>query len=131
VLMQDAKVKLRVSRGKRTILRDASALGQLFPDSKLDYRIAWNGRPTEGSYRVKGVIRPRAAAPVYIDEMVKFTPAKVKELKRETPPVATVPGTNTMPGWVWLALAGGATLLLALSLAVWKLARRRPAPPAV
>jgi len=131
VLMQDAKVKLRVSRGKRTILRDSSALGQLFPDSKLDYRIAWNGRPTEGSYRVKGFIRPRAAAPVYIDEMVKFTPAKVKELKRETPPVATAPGTNSMPGWVWIALAGGATLLLALLLAVWKLARRRPAAPAV
>jgi len=131
ILMQDAKVKLRVSRGKRTILRNSSALGQLFPDSKLDYRIAWNGRPTEGSYRVKGVIRPRAAAPVYIDEMVKFTPAKVKELKRETPPVATAPGTNTTPGWVWLALAGGATLLLALSLAIWKLARRRPAEPAV
>lgn len=130
ILMQDAKVKLRVTRGKHTILRNSSALGQLFPDSKLDYRIAWNGMPTEGSYHVKGVIRPRSAAPVYIDETVKFTTAKVEELKHETPPVATAPGTNTMPGWAWIALAGGATLLLALSLAVWNLARRRPAAPA-
>lgn len=131
ILTQSAPVKLRVSRGERTILRHSSTLGQLFPDSKLDYRIAWNGRPTEGSYRVEGVIRPKAAKPVYIDEMVKFTAAKAQELKQETPPVATAPGTNTMPGWLWIALAGGATLLLALSLAVWKLARRRPAAPAV
>ena len=131
VLMQDAKVRLRVSRGTRTILKHASTLGQLFPGSKLDYRIAWKGQPTEGSYRVKGVIRPRAAKPVYIDQSVKFTPAKAKELKRETPPVATAPGAGTTPPWVWIALAGGAALLLALLFVIWKLARRRPVAPAV
>jgi len=129
VLMQDASVKLRVSRGKRTILRDISALGQLIPHSRLDYRIAWNGRPTEGSYRVKGVIRPKAAQPIYIDRTIRFTPAKVKELQRETPPVAeAAAATETTPPWVWLALAGGAGLLIALLLVIWKLARRRPAP---
>lgn len=129
ILMQDASVKLRISRGERTILRHASALGQLVPGSRLDYRIAWNGTPTEGSYRVKGVIRPKAAKPIYIDRMIRFTPAKVKELQRETPPVAgAAPATETTPPWVWLALAGGAGLLVALLLVIWKLARRRPAP---
>jgi hypothetical protein len=126
VLMQDAKVKLRVSRGSKTILRNASALGQLIPDSRLDYRIAWNGRPTEGVYLVRGVIRPKGAAPVYINQTIGFTAAKVKELKRETPPVAQVALSKDagLPMWVWLALAGGGALLLSLSLAVWRLARR-------
>jgi len=126
VLMQDAKVKLRVSRGSKTILRNASALGQLIPDSKLDYRIAWTGRPTEGDYLVRGVIRPKGAAPVYINQTVNFTPAKVKELKRETPPVAQAAQANDagLPMWVWLALTGGGALLLGLSLAIWRLARR-------
>jgi hypothetical protein len=132
VLMQDATVRLRVSRGSRTILRNDSALGQLIPDSRIAYRIAWNGRPTKGAYRVKGVIRPKAAKPVYVDRMIRFTPAKVNELRRETPPVAgeaalEAPG---LPSWVWLALAVGAGLLLALLLVIWKLARRRPAPVA-
>ena len=128
VLMQDATVKLRVSRGKRTILRNASTLGQLIPDSRLDYRIAWNGRPTKGSYRVKGVIRPRAAKPIFIDRMITFTPAKAKALKEQAPPVAEAPSTNSTPAWVWVALAGGAGLLLTLLAVIWKLARRRPAP---
>jgi len=125
VLMQSAPVKLRVSRGKATILRNSSTLGQLFPGSKLDYRIAWNGRPTKGDYLVRGVIRPKGAAPVYINQSITFTPAKVKELKRETPPVAQVaPSKDGLPMWVWLALGGAAALLLTLSLAVWRLARR-------
>ncbi len=126
VLMQDATVKLRVSRGKRTILRNASTLGQLIPDSRLDYRIAWNGRPTEGDYRVRGVIRPKASKPLYIDRMIIFTPAKAKELKREAPPVAApeaapAPG---LPSWVWLALGGAGALLVALAFAFWRFARR-------
>jgi len=123
VLIQSAPIRLRVSRGARTILRHASTLGQLFPRSSLDFRIPWAGRPSEGSYRVRGVIRPKGAAPVYIDRTVTFTAAKVTELKHETPPPAQseAPG---LPMWVWVALAGAAVLLIALSLAFWRFARR-------
>lgn len=137
VLTQSAAVKLRVSRGPRTILRHSSTLGQLFPGDDLDFRIPWTGRPTEGAYLVRGVIRPKGSAPVYVNRSVTFTPAKVKELKRETPPGAQVAETEKagLPMWVWLALAGAAVLLLTLSIAVWRLARRgrrtaeAPAPP--
>jgi hypothetical protein len=126
VLTQSAPVTVRVSRGPRTILRHRSTLGQLFPGDDLDFRIPWTGRPTEGSYRVRGVIRPKGSAPVYIDRSITFTPAKVKELDRETPPVAQAADAG-LPMWVWLALAGAALLLITLSLAVWRLARRVPA----
>lgn len=130
VLTQDATVKLRVSRGTQTVLTHDATLGQLFPGSGLDYRVAWKGRPTQGSYRVTGVIRPKGAAPVIIDRTVTFTPAKVNELKRETPPVATTPATNTLPLWVWLALAVAVTLLVGLSVTVLRLKRRTSTPAA-
>ncbi|MEA2218273.1 MAG: hypothetical protein QOJ35_899 [Solirubrobacteraceae bacterium] len=124
VLIQSAPVRLRVSRGSRTILRHSSTLGQLFPHDDLDFRIPWNGRPTEGDYRVRGVIRPKAAKPIYFDRTLTFTPAKVSELNRETTPVAGRPAAPGLPMWVWLVLTGGAALLIALSLAFWRVTRR-------
>jgi hypothetical protein len=126
ILTQSAPVKLRVSRGPRTILRHSSTLGQLFPGDDLDFRIPWAGRPTEGAYLVRGVIRPKGSAPVYINQSVTFTPAKVTELKRETPSVAAAAQAMDagLPMWVWLALTGGGALLLGLSLAIWRLAGR-------
>jgi hypothetical protein len=130
ILTRSAPVKLRVSRGPRTILRHSSTLGQLFPNDSFDFRIAWNGRPTEGSYRVRGVIRPEAAAPVYFDQMLRFTPAKLKELERETPAVAALQAPDPgLPMWVWLALGGGGLALLGLLALVWRLARRRSDDP--
>ena len=124
-LIQRARIKLRVQRDARTIFTYDSTLGQLFPGAKLDYRIPWKGRPTEGSYRVLGVIHPHAAAAVNIDETIQFSPAKAAQLKDETTPTPPPPG---MPIWVWVALAAAAALLIALSLTVYKLTRR-PATP--
>lgn len=124
VLIQSAPITLRISRGTRTILRHSSTLGQLFPDDGFEFRIPWEGSPTAGDYRVRGVIRPRAAAPVYIDQTLRFTPAKAEELTRETPPVAAPPAPPGIPVWVWAALGAAAALLIALSFAVWRLTRR-------
>jgi hypothetical protein len=128
-LIQSAAIRLRVMRGTHVVFHYTSALGQLFPGAILNYRVPWRGKPVKGSYRVVGVIRPQGAAAVQIDQAVTFTTEKVAELKHEAPPAAQQPGSS-MPMWVWFALAAGAALLLALSLAVWKLARR-PVPPVV
>jgi hypothetical protein len=34
------------------------------------------------------------------------------------------PATSSLPTWVWVVLAVGTAVLITLSLAVWKLARR-------
>lgn len=122
-LTEAAPVRLRVLRGSRTIFTSVSTLGQLFPRSGLDYRIAWPGRPTPGTYRVIGQIRPQGSAVINIDQTIEFSAAKASQLKRVTSPIAAAPG-SVMPGWVWIVLAGGATLLIGLSLAVFTLARR-------
>jgi hypothetical protein len=124
VLIESAPVKLRVSRGSRTLFEHTATLGQLFPGDTFEYRIPWRGRPTEGSYRVRGVIRPKGAAPLYIDSGVRFSAAKAGELARETPPVGQPAEADGMPGWVWPVLGGAAILLIVLLFAVLLLARR-------
>jgi hypothetical protein len=122
-LTQAAPIKLRVMRGGRMIFKYASTLGQLFPGSGLNYRIPWPGRPTAGTYRLIGQIRPQGSAVININWTIGFSAAKASQLKHETPPVGGAPASG-MPGWMWIVLGGGAALLIGLSLAVYQLARR-------
>lgn len=128
-LIQRAPLKLRVLRDGRKVFRYSAALGQLFPGSGLGYRIPWVGRPTTGSYRVVGVIRPQRAAAIYIDQTIGFSDAKADELKRKTP---TAVGANTahVPWWLWPALGAALAVILGLVFLIWKLGRRRPQPVA-
>ncbi|MGD0452972.1 MAG: hypothetical protein ABSB69_05190 [Solirubrobacteraceae bacterium] len=122
-LIQEAQINLHVSRGSHAIFSYSGTLGQLFPGGVLSYRIPWQGHPTTGAYQVIGVIHPKGAATVNIDQTVEFTAASATRLQHVAQPVAQ-PSKSTMPAWVWLALAIAVALLAALSLAVWKLARR-------
>ena len=80
VLIQGATIHLQVLRGTRTIFKYESTLGQLFPNTGLNYRVLWHGTPTPGSYDVLGVFRPQGAPSINIDQTVKFTAANVSEL---------------------------------------------------
>ena len=86
-------------------------------------RDEWVETRRSGSYRVLGTIRPLDAPAVRIDRTVEFTPAAASQLKRVTPPAAPVP--TRVPGWLWPVLALTLGLLTAMSLALWKLSRRR------
>jgi hypothetical protein len=120
-LIPRTDLDLRVSRGLRTILTHSASLGQLFPDSTLDYRIPWEGRPTEGTYHVVGVIRPEGAPAVRIDRTVTFTADSSEELERETPPGPQAPA---LPLWMWIVLGAAGTLLTVALMAVWRLKRQ-------
>jgi hypothetical protein len=124
-LTESATVKLRVLRGARTIFTFAATLGQLFPGSGLNYRIAWPGRPTPGTYRLIGQIRPLRSAVIDIDQTIGFNAAKAGQLKRVTAPVPVAAGPTT-PGWVWIVLAGAGAALIGLALTALRLARRPP-----
>ena len=122
-LIGSAQVDVRVMRGNKTILRSKAKLGQLFPGSAANYRIPWNGRPTTGDYRIVGEVQPEGAAAIPINQTIKYTAKEADELKRITPPIASLP-SDGLPPWVWIAFAGGGLLLLSLLYTIWKLARR-------
>ena len=77
-------------RGNKTILRSKAKLGQLFPGSAANYRIPWNGRPTTGDYRIVGEVQPEGAAAIPINQTIKYTAKEADELKRITPPIASL-----------------------------------------
>jgi hypothetical protein len=123
-LTQRAEVNLHILRATRTILTYTGGLGQLFPGvGALNFRIPWPGLPTPGPYHVHGTIKPQGSTAINIDQTITFTAHNAAQLKRAMPPVAHTPGTGTPP-WMWILLAAGAALLITLSVAVWKLARR-------
>jgi hypothetical protein len=122
-LTEQAQVQLRVLRGTHRVFIYASTLGQLFPGGGLNYRISWPGRPTQGTYRVLGTIRPQGSATIHINKTVTFTGALVTRLARDTPP-ASQRATAGTPGWMVIALGVAAVLVIALLTAVWRLARR-------
>jgi hypothetical protein len=122
-LTEQAKVKLRVLRGKHRVFTYASTLGQLFPGGGLSYRVPWPGRPRQGTYHVLGTIRPQGSTTIHINKTITFTGALATRLARDTPP-ATEPTATGTPGWMLIALGVAAVLLIALSTAVWRLARR-------
>ncbi len=121
-LTEQARVKLRVLRGKRVIFTSTSTLGQLFPGS-LNYRISWPGHLSEGTYHVLGTIRPAGIATIHINRTIKFTGALANRLARDTVPT-TKPAGSGPPGWMVIALGVATALLIALPTAAWKLARR-------
>jgi hypothetical protein len=122
-LTQGARVHLRVLRGARTTFTYTSTLGQMFPGGDLSYRISWPGRPTPGTYRLLGTIRPRGLPVIKVDRTFGFSTHSAAHLKSMTPPATQDPATG-MPAWVWVALGCGVALLTALSVAVLKLAGR-------
>jgi hypothetical protein len=122
-LTERAQVKLRVLRGKRVIFASTSALGQLFPGGSLNYRVPWPGNPSAGTYHVLGTIRPQGAATIDINQVIKVTGALASRRAPRTPP-ATQPAATGTPRWMLIALGVAAALLIALSTACWKLARR-------
>ncbi len=72
---------------------------------------------------MQGTIRPEGATTININRTVEYTAAKAAKLTSEAPPAARQPTSGT-PGWVWIALAAAAALLIALPVSVWKLARK-------
>jgi hypothetical protein len=120
-LIPQTEVELEVTRGRRVILTHDATLGQLFPDAPLDYRIPWEGRPTEGEYRVVGELRPQGAPAVVIDRTITFTSDVADELESKAVPGADVQG---LPLWMAIALGCAGALVIVSLVAVLRMKRR-------
>jgi hypothetical protein len=80
------------------------------PGTELTYPVAWQGRPVQGEYQIRGTLRPEGASPVEIDETVEFGQERINEFREETGRQAVETGGTS-------AAALGLTALLAAVLA--------------
>lgn len=122
-LVKRADADLRVVRASdgKQLFRQRGAIADIVPDAAIAYPVAWQGRLTEGRYRIVGTIRPHGAPVIHVDEQVSFTQTRSKELERHT-------GTPAAPAedLPWLLLGAlGAAVLVAGALAAGYLRLRR------
>jgi hypothetical protein len=129
-LIESTAIKLHVLHGHHTIFTTNTTLGQLFPGAPLAYRVPWKGRPVAGTYGVVGTIRPQGAPVIHVKTSLTVTGAKAKALETGAPAATQQQAASSIPGWIWVALALAAVLLIVVPLFVWKHARRGGGTPA-
>lgn len=95
-LIKRTRGRLAISQNGSVLVRRGVTIDVFVPTTKLLYRIPLVGRPAEGSYRVKGVLRPEGGAPVRVDETVSFGSKASGEFKRETGREATKSGPSAL-----------------------------------
>jgi len=113
--------RLAVSQNGRVLVRRGVALDAFVPGTTLLYRIPLVGRPAEGSYSVRGILRPERGAPVPVDATVSFGAAAAREFKRETGREATSSGPSTL---LVAGLIGASVVVLVLLGALLRTRRR-------
>ena len=113
--------RLAISKDGRVLVRHRVDIDAFVPATTVRYRVPLVGSPAEGTYRVKGVLRPERGAPVVVDETVSFGDTAAREFKRETGKEATKSGPSIL---LIAALVAALALIIALAGALLR-ARRR------
>ena len=113
--------RLAISQDGRVLVRRRVEISAFVPATTLSYRVPLVGRPAEGTYRVRGILRPQRGAPVTVDETVSFGKTAAGEFKRETGREATRSGPSVL---LLAGLAAALAVVLALVVALVR-ARRQ------
>lgn len=120
-LLRKTGGRLEISKEGRVLTRRRVRIDAFVPDSTITYRVPLTGRPAEGTYRVRGILRPDRGDPVPVDAEVSFGAKAAKELKRETGREATASGPSV--GLI-AALVAAFLLVVALVVALVRMRRR-------
>jgi hypothetical protein len=78
---------LRLRNAGNTLLRRTT--GRVVPRTEITYPVPWKGRPVEGDYEVRGLLRPRGGRAIELDKEIEFGQERIKEFRRETGKPAT------------------------------------------
>jgi len=105
---------LTVSQGGTPLFSQSLELAAFVPKSAITYHVPWEGVPVEGSYRVRGELRPVGAEVIRFDRMVRFGRRAIDKYRRQTGRPAKT--SSSFP--VVLAAALALALALAVAFAV-------------
>lgn len=121
-LIPETTGRLAVFQGERRLFGQRTRIDAFVPETEIGYPVPWEGRPVEGTYRVRGVLDPEGAERLVIDETVEFARGETEELERETGQQAIESGG--VPLWLILLLLVALIALAALATVHFRMRRR-------
>jgi hypothetical protein len=114
--------ELSVSQDGRTLFRQTIGLAPFVPKTSITYHAPWEGIPVEGSYRVRGELRPAGAATVRFDRTVSFGHNAISKFRRQTGRPAV--SHSSLPVTVIVVLVVALAAALGFAVAYARLRRR-------
>jgi hypothetical protein len=84
VLIPSTTGQVAIYQGGTRLFGQKVALAAFVPHTAIQYGVPWNGKPVEGTYTIRGVMRPAGAPAVRFDRTVSFGLGAIRKFKRET-----------------------------------------------
>jgi hypothetical protein len=121
--------EVTVSQGDTPLFSADTPLASFVPKTAIDYHVGWEGVPVQGTYRVKGVLRPSGAPTIRFDRTVTFGSRAISRYRRQTGRRAIA--SSSLPTVLIVVLALVLALALAFAFAYARARRqlRERAPP--
>lgn len=117
---------ISVTQGGLPLFTRTFDLAAFVPDTRISYRVPWEGRPVEGTYRVKGELQPAGAAAIAFDQTVTFSGNAISTFRRETGRAATA--SSGTPGLLIGALVLAVVAAAGFGVAYARMRRRLKSP---
>jgi hypothetical protein len=116
-LIDSARGSLTVSQGDTDLFSQSIELGPFVPRTAITFDAPWIGRPVEGTYQVKGELRPRHAPPIHFSRTVHFRGRAIQQFRRQTGRPATARSGAPVALILLLVIAVAAALAFAVAYA--------------
>jgi hypothetical protein len=121
-LISQTTGEVTVSQGKTTLFSVDTPLAAFVPKTSIDYHVAWQGVPVQGTYRVKGRLRPSGAPTVSFDRTVTFGSRQIGRYVRQTGRRAIA--SSSLPTALIVVLAVAIALAIAFAAAYARVRRQ-------
>jgi hypothetical protein len=121
-LIESTGGDVTVSQGATPLFSQVIGLAAFVPRTAITYHVPWEGTPVEGTYRVRGTLRPAGARAVHFDRTVTFGAKAIGKYRRQTGRPAK--GSTGVSAVVIIALALAVALANAFAVAYARVRRQ-------
>jgi hypothetical protein len=116
-LITAATGEVTVLQGSTALFSQTVELAAFVPRTRITLHVPWQGVPAQGTYVVKGLLRPAGAAPIAFQRTVTFGGSAIRKYRQQTGRQATAAVGTPVALIVALVLASAAALLFAVGYA--------------
>jgi hypothetical protein len=123
-LIDGARLTFHVERDGKRLMKHASTMAALMPDSGLRYSVPWTAGTEKGDYRLVGTVTPRGARRVNINEVLTVSGKQADKVAAQAKAPAAAAAPKSIPVALWLALGAAVVLVAGMGVALWRMRRR-------